>query len=137
VKKVIKLTESDLTKLVKRIIYETENVEQHIIEKAVNFLNRKFGNLTEFKLKDEDDWTYYVNIHGRPHFFTSDLIDRHFISVFENTWRPVQDIFNIDYRSPEMEIILNKWLEDSYGMENVVAIPIEAKIQFHSPRLVK
>ena len=62
---------------------------------------------------------------------------RHFISVFENTWGPVQDIFGIDYRLPEMEIILNKWLEDSYGMENVVAIPIEAKIRFKSPRLIK
>ena len=139
-KKVIRLTESDILRVVKKIINETEKSSQYRLEKAINFLNNKFGNLIEYKLDDEDDWTYYVDNRGKPHFYTLDSSGGYMISIFKNTWGPVEDIFGFDNGSPEMEIILTKWLEDSYGIENAIPITIETTnniAQFNEPHKVR
>jgi hypothetical protein len=128
-KKVIRLTESDLTRIIKRVIKEEENSqEEDVIQQGLDLLNSEIPRLKTEKRSGTGgfDTTYYIDKSGKVYIRHAD------IAMFDNTsglvllTQPVGDVLStlgLRSDSKEMKLILKKWLEDNYGFIDPEPIP--------------
>ena len=131
-KKVIRLTESDLTRIVKRVIKEqtSSEVDEDMVQQGIEILNREIPRLRKEKKQSDRgfDITHYIDKRGEEYIRHE---DRSFAfpegtSGFVLVKQPVGDVLSILGLPPdseEIEVILKKWLEDNYGFIDPIPIP--------------
>jgi hypothetical protein len=134
-KKVIRLTESDLTRIVKRVIKEQtySEVDEDIVQQGIEILNRKIPELFEEEIRvgrQNHKQINYVDKKGEVYFFNYD----------QSKWQDKGDsgavvatpivtnmlsVLGLDeeYDWETMHAILEKWLEDNTNLKNPIAIP--------------
>ena len=132
-KKVIRLTESDLTRIVKRVIKEqtSSEVDEDMVQQGIEILNREIPRLKKEKRQSRTydfNVTHYIDKRGEEYIRHE---DRSFAfpegtSGFVLVKQPVGDVLSILGLPPdseEIEVILKKWLEDNYGFIDPIPIP--------------
>jgi hypothetical protein len=131
-KKVIRLTESDLTRIIKRVIKEEENSqEEDVIQQGLDLLNSKIPRLRKEKKQSRRgfDITHYIDKRGEEyirHVDQSSSVYPKGTSGIVTLLQPVGDVLStlgLDSESEEMEVILKKWLEDNYGFIDPTPVP--------------
>jgi len=122
-KKIIRLTESDLTRIVKRIIKEENKQEK--IDRLNLFLNKfKDLNPTEGNI-GMMSIVGYVDENGEWQFYHSKNVDpyngmgRPIKIRYKGFWEELEK--NFGYNDQTIEDILTDWLEDNYNFKNIVA----------------
>jgi hypothetical protein len=131
-KKVVRLTESDLTRIIKRVIKEQENSqEEDVIQQGLDLLNSEIPRLRKEKKQSDKgfDITYYIDKRGEKYIYHVDQSSSVYpegTSGFVTLLQPFGDVLStlgLDIDSEEMEVILTKWLEDNYGFIEPIVAP--------------
>jgi len=93
----------------------TENKRDRL---ALNWLNSKFGNLTQVVRGDR---TYYVDQNGLTlfYYYPNDKIKVIFID-YTRIWIFFETIFGLDY--DQIQDILKIWLEENYNLSGYLPI---------------
>ena len=144
-KKIIKLTESDLTNIVKRVIKENaakdslidmlkndgwesaaelvggvENLKRLVgIETPMDFLNI-FTDLDVVHSEKEPDWELYRYEKGNNMMFYDRKNDYVFVNI-PNIWSFLEEGFRLDY--VEIQEIIKEWLSEVYNLRGITPIP--------------
>jgi hypothetical protein len=140
-KKIIQLTESDLTNIVKRVIKENaakdsligmikydgwesaaelvggvENLKRLVgIETPMDFLNI-FTDLDVVHSEKEPDWELYRYEKGNNMMFYDRKNDYVFVNI-PNIWSFLEEGFRLDY--VEIQEIIKEWLSEVYNLRGI------------------
>jgi hypothetical protein len=133
-KKVIRLTESDLTRIIKRVIKEQtySEVDEDIVQQGLDLLNSKIPRLRKEKKQSREgfDITHYIDKRGEKYIYHADQSSYAYnkgTSGGVALLQPFGDALStlgLDSDSEEMEVILTKWLEDNYGFIEPIVMPM-------------
>jgi hypothetical protein len=149
--KIIKLTESDLTNIVKRVIKENAAKDSLIdmikdegwqtvaemvggirnlknltgIETPMDFLNI-FTDLDVVQSEEEPDWELYRYEKGKIMMIYDRRIDFVFINGL-NIWSFLKEGFH--FNNPEIQEIMKEWLSEVYNLRGVTPSAGNAVLQ--------
>ena len=142
-KKVIKLTESDLTRIVKRVIKEEKSSKQDVLKKQVlkhgwksvanmigfdnlykigfnndpmEFLNL-FNNLEVVQSKEKPNWTLYL-FEGGNNMMIYNRKNEYVYIVYDVIWSFFSDGIGLNY--DETQNIMRKWLNEKNNLRGVI-----------------
>jgi hypothetical protein len=150
-KKIIQLTESDLTNIVKRVIKENAAKDSLIdmikdegwqtvaemvsgirnlknltgIETPMDFLNI-FTDLDVVQSEEEPDWELYRYEKGKIMMIYDRRIDFVFINGL-NIWSFLKEGFH--FNNPEIQEIMKEWLSEVYNLRGVTPSAGNAVLQ--------
>jgi hypothetical protein len=146
-KRIIKLTESDITRIVKRVINEEKLSKQDVLKKHVlkngwrevanriggfdilykhafnndynEFLNL-FNNLEVVQSEEEPNWTLYRFEKGK-NMVIYNKENKYFYINHHIIWSFFEDGIDLNYG--EIQKIMKKWLDEVYNLRGVTHLP--------------
>ena len=131
-KQTIKLTESDLVRLVNKVITEQKE-ESKMNRKLDRFISSQFE-----PFEDESEVTDRVGGRSSIKWYKNGIeiveiedLERFYIA--NHIWDAIRKIFNLDHN--ETQSIIQDWVAKHYGLEGVLPIPRRDRFginSFHS-----
>jgi hypothetical protein len=117
-KKIITISESDLKRIVKRVVEEQDGDKNIKFRSAINWLNTKFNDLTKIPFGSK---IYYVDKKDTPllFYYPDPRLGGNFVFVnHKKLWEPLKNIFYIS--DLQVQKILRLWIEETYNLTGFV-----------------
>ncbi len=113
-KKVIRLTESDLTRLVRRVINE-QNTESQMNRAVLKYINSEYGDLEPYETDEFPDYIFFMK-DGKVIFEYHKKNGNVYFA--EYIWELLESFFGLEFE--EIKELTKEWVEEHYNL-NVTA----------------
>jgi hypothetical protein len=140
-RKVIRLTESDIIRIVKRVIKEEKLSKEDVLKKQVlkrgwEFVSNHIGFDNLYKIAFDKNYHKFLNLFNNLEVVQSELDPNLILYRFEKgknimVYRPKNGVIHFDFKirsffetgiglkPDEIKIIMKKWLSDTNNLNNI------------------
>ena len=89
----------------------TNKMEQVII----NFLNKGYGDLTEYKTDEYPDSIFYMK--GKKVYMIQDIKNGELWVEYYTIWQDLKMWFSLNYQ--DIQSVITKWVEETYNIRGL------------------
>ena len=89
----------------------TNKMEQIII----NFLNKGYGDLTEYKTDEYPDSIFYMK--GKKVYMIQDIKNGELWVEYYTIWQDLKMWFSLNYQ--DIQSVITKWVEETYNIRGL------------------
>ena len=83
----------------------------------LHFLNKGYGNLTEYKTDEYPDYVYHIR--GKKVYMIQDIKNGELWVEYYTIWRDLENWFLLKYK--DIQSIITKWVEEIYNIRGLTS----------------